>query len=32
MNQIVKTGIGYKKLETIINDKKIINECKWEYI
>jgi hypothetical protein len=28
----VKTGIGYKKLETIINDKKIINECKWEYI
>jgi phage anti-repressor protein len=28
----VKTGIGYKKLENIINDKKIINECKWEYI
>lgn len=28
----IKTGIGYKKLEKIINDKKIVNQCKWEYI
>lgn len=28
----IKTGITYKKIRDIIKDKKIINECKWEYI
>ena len=28
----IKTGITYKKIKDIIKDKKIVNECKWEYI
>ena len=27
----IKTGITYKKIRDIIKDKKIVNECNWEY-